>query len=276
MTETNSCVEKDALIDYLYGEADADAWTRVEAHLRSCVQCDDEVRRLTDVRGTLETWAPPKAELGFRVISDAHPEPAPVSFWGWLRRPPAWGLAAAVLVLAATAAIARPELQIEGGQMVLRVGWRETRADAATRPGVAPAPQSDLAPLRAEPTQEMEALRGTPVAVGSRARDILPVRGGADSSPGPGAGAVADEWLSPVRRLIRESEQRRELALDARVQQFMEIIAGQRQADLSEMQRVFTEFEVTPELTRQQLFEYLRQVAATTGTRDGTNEGPRP
>ena len=33
MTETNSCVEKDALIDYLYGEADLGAWTRVEAHL---------------------------------------------------------------------------------------------------------------------------------------------------------------------------------------------------------------------------------------------------
>ena len=54
MTETSSCVEKNALIDYLYGEVDADARTRVEAHLRSCELCADEVRELTDVRGTLE------------------------------------------------------------------------------------------------------------------------------------------------------------------------------------------------------------------------------
>ena len=98
MTETNSCVEKDALIDYLYGEVDADARTRVEAHLRGCEQCADEVRELTNVRGTLETWGPPEAELGFRVVSGARPEPAPVSFFGRLRHPPAWGLAAAAVL----------------------------------------------------------------------------------------------------------------------------------------------------------------------------------
>ena len=87
MTETNNCVEKDALIDYLYGEVDAHARTRVDAHLRICEQCADEIRELKEVRGTLDAWAPPEVELGFRVVSDADPMPAPVSLWGRLRRP---------------------------------------------------------------------------------------------------------------------------------------------------------------------------------------------
>ena len=116
MTETNSCVEKGALIDYLYGEADAEARARVEAHLRTCVQCADEVSGLKDVRGNLEAWVPPQAELGFRLVSDAEPEPVTISVWSRLRRPPVWGLAtAAAVVLAAAVAITKPELEIGGG-----------------------------------------------------------------------------------------------------------------------------------------------------------------
>ena len=248
MTKTNSCVEKDALIDYLYGEADTDARTRVEAHLRSCAQCTDVVTGLKDVRGTLEAWAPPEAELGFRVVSDAHPAPAPVSFWGRLRRPPAWGLAAAaVLVLAAAAAVAKPELEIGRGEMVLRLGWSDTESDAATQPGVEPAAGSDRA-IVAEPRQQPQPLRGTAVAAGQRSRDTVPIQGGADVSLGLGAAAVDDEWLlRSVRQLLREEE----------------LIANQRQADLGELQRAFGEFEVTgAELAREQLLEYLRRVSA--------------
>ena len=262
MTETNSCVEKDALIDYLYGEADAEARIHVEAHVRGCAQCADEVRGLRDVRGMLEAWIPPDAELGFRVDSDAHAEPVTVSFWGRLRRPPVWGLAAAA-VLVMAAAIVKPELEIGRGEMVLRVGWSETGSEAATEPDVARALQSDLAPLGAEQRQEIESQRGTSVAAGPRSRDILPVRGGADVSLGPGAVAVEDEWLlRTVRQLIRESEQRQEFALDARVQQVEQVIADQRQADLAEMERAFSEFEVTgAEVARQQLLDALRRVS---------------
>jgi anti-sigma factor RsiW len=210
MTETNSCVDKDALIDYLYGEVDADARTRVEAHLRSCEQCADEVRGLTDVRGTLEAWIPPAPGLGFRVVSDAYSEPAPVSFLGRLRRPPAWGLAsAAVLVLAAAASIAKPELEIGRGEMVLRLGWSDTVPAAATQAGAEPASRSDQA------TQ---------------------------------ATAVDDEWLlQSTRQLLFEEE----------------LIANRRQADLSELQRAFGEFDRTgAELARQQLLEVLRRVSA--------------
>ncbi|HIN10490.1 MAG TPA: zf-HC2 domain-containing protein [Acidobacteria bacterium] len=248
MTETNSCVEKDALIDYLYGEVDADARTRVEAHLRSCEPCADEVRELTDVRGTLEAWAPPAAGLGFRVVSDAHSETAPVSFWGRLRHPPAWGLAAAaVLVLAAGAAITRPELEIGRGEMVLRLGWSDTASDVVTQPEAESASRSDQATLAAEPRQQLQPLRGTAVAVGQRSGASVPVQRGADVFGGQTAAANDERLLRSTRQLLFEKQR----------------IADQRQADLSELQRAFGEFDRTrAEPARQQLLEVLRRVSA--------------
>ena len=248
MTETNSCAEKDALIDYLYGEVDADARTRVEAHLRSCEPCADEVRELTDVRGTLEAWAPPAAGLGFRVVSDAHSESAPVSFWGRLRHPPAWGLAAAaVLVLAAGAAITRPELEIGRGEMVLRLGWSDTASDVVTQPEAEPASRSDQATLAAEPRQQLQPLRGTAVAVGQRSGASVPVQRGADVFGGQTAAANDERLLRSTRQLLFEKQR----------------IADQRQADLSELQRAFGEFDRTrAEPARQQLLEVLRRVSA--------------
>jgi len=236
MTKTNSCVEKDALIDYLYGEADANARARMDAHLRRCGQCADEIRELKDVRDTLEAWVQPEAELGFRVVSDVSSALAPVSFWGLFQRRPAWGLAAAaVLVLAVAAAITKPELEIGRDEMVLRLGWSDTASDAATRPGAEPASRSDQVPLAAEPRQRLQSLRGTAVAVGPGSRATAP-------------GAVDDE------RLLRST---RQLLLEA------ERIADRRQVDLSELQRAFGEFDRTrAQLARQQLLDVLRRVSA--------------
>ena len=261
MTEINSCVEKDALIDYLYGEADAGARTRVEAHLRTCRPCADEVRGLEDVRGTLEVWVPPEAELGFRVVSDARPEPAPVSFWS-RRRPPVWGLAtAAVLVLAVAAALVRPEVTFERGGMVLRFGWSEVGSEAALRSGEVAASPSAPALQGNQPRPEIAALRGTPVGAGSRSRDLLPASRGTDVLLGPGD--VADEWLLRVGS-----------APDSRVQ--VEEFAEQWRDDLTALQRVFAEFEVTPELAGPQLLNYLCRVGAIPCVRAGANDGPRP
>ncbi|HJN43562.1 MAG: hypothetical protein CL477_12690 [Acidobacteria bacterium] len=232
MTETNSCVEKGALIDYLYGEADAEARARVEAHLRTCVQCADEVSGLKDVRGNLEAWVPPQAELGFRLVSDAEPEPVTISVWSRLRRPPVWGLAtAAAVVLAAAVAITKPELEIGGGEMVLRIGWSDAGSDAATQPEATS--QVDPPMRGAELPQPVQPLRSTPVAAGRQSPDVT---------------AAADEsLLRAVDQRLREEE----------------LIANQRQADLTEIQRAFGEFEVTgADRPRQQLLDYLRRVSA--------------
>ena len=247
MTETNSCVEKDTLIDYLYGEVDADARSRVEAHLHSCQRCADEIRGLTDVRGTLEAWAPPPVGLGFRVVSDAHSEPSPVSFWGRLRHPPAWGLAAAaVLMLAAGAAITKAELEIGSGGMVLRFGWSDTASDGATQPPVEPASRSDQA--AAEPRQQLQPVRGTAVGPGPRSRATAPVQPGADIFGGLAATAADDEWLlRSTRQLLFEEER----------------FAEQLDADLLELQRAFGEFDrMRAEPARRQLLDVLRRVSA--------------
>ena len=66
----NSCIEQEALVEYLYGEADDQTRQRIETHARSCAQCADEIGELREVRGTLETWSPPPVPLGFRVVAD--------------------------------------------------------------------------------------------------------------------------------------------------------------------------------------------------------------
>jgi len=260
MTKTNTCVEKDALIDYLYGEGDAEARTCVEAHLRSCARCADEVGGLKDVRGTLDAWVPPETRLGFRVVSDAHPEPASVSFWGRFQRPPVWGLAAAAaLVLVAAATVARSEVQVWPDGIVVRIGWSATEPVAASRQDGGSAPLSDLATVEA---QETEAVSGPPVVVASQSQDLL--RPGPELPAGRRAAAIDDEGLRNVRQLIRESEQRQEDTFDARVRQVEQQIANQRQADLIEMQSAFGEFEVTGEdlVRRRELLDYLMRISA--------------
>ena len=224
MNETTSCAEQDALIDFLYGEADANARARMDAHLRSCEPCADEIRELKSVRGKLEAWAPPEAELDFRVVSDAPSVPASGSFWGRFRHRAAWGLAAAaVLVLAAGAAITERELEITWGETVLRLGWIHARADDATQRGVEPAAPSDRATVAAA-QQQLEPPRTTPVTA-----------------------AADDEALWQfVLQLLRDEAP----------------LAGQRQAYLKELRRELSDFQGTGvEPSRRQVLDALTRVS---------------
>jgi len=264
MTETKSCVEKSALLDYLYGEADAEARARVEAHLRVCAACADEVRELTEVRGTLGAWVPPEIELGFRVVTDAEAAPARVSGWSLLRRPPAWGLAAAaVLVLVTVAAIARPEIQFGRDGMVVSVGWRDFGGDAAAQPDAATRALAVQPRSEDEPMQNTPTVRGTPVASGTGANEGLAGPGSIVPPMASGGAADADAWLQRVRQLIRESEQRQARALAEQIQQVEQQNANRRRADLVEMQRAFGEVDVSGEelVRREELFEFLRQIS---------------
>ena len=130
MSENGTCIEKAALVDYLYGESDAEARSRVDAHLRSCERCAGELRSLTDVRGTIAAWEPPDADLGFRVVAEAR-RPVPAR----PRWRPAWALAAAAVLAVAAALVIRPEIEVRSGGSVLRIGWSGGGAGAPAGSG---------------------------------------------------------------------------------------------------------------------------------------------
>lgn len=263
MTKTSPCVGKDALIEYLYGDIDADARLRVEAHLRSCLRCADDLGGLKTVRGALDAWVPPEANPGVRLVADSLPEAAPVSVWGRYGRRSVWGFAAAaVLVLAAATIVARPEVRIGSDGVVIRLGGGGAAGPVATRSTgrAAPASQSDLATLGTVLRQEMEALRGTP-AVAPAPQDLP--RTGAEAPGRLAPLAIDDDGLRSVRELIHASEQRQELVFDARMRQVEEQIANQRRADLVEMQRAFAGLDVTGEelVRRRELLDYLMRIS---------------
>ena len=207
MSEKSSCIEKEALVDYLYGESDADARRRVDAHLGSCARCAGEMESLTDVRRTIEAWEPPGADLGFSVVAAAGRPRARVR---WRR---AWALAAAaVLAVAATAAlVVRPEVEVRSGEMVLRIGWSDGGAGAPAEAGGSPSEPDAMRPSGSEPPPG-PTLPGTPAG--------LRTGGGMISAPGP---RVADDpdpmtgddaLVRQLRELIRDDAAAREDLLD--------------------------------------------------------------
>jgi len=261
MTE-NSCIEQDALVDYLYGEADDDTRRRIETHARGCAQCADEIGGLREVRDTLETWSPPPATIGFRVVSPDGDEPqdrvlalAPRFGWGRLRRLPGWGLAAAaVLVLVTGAVVAKPEVQFNQGGMVVRIGWTDTMSSPAPL-GVDLVSESELVATSDEPRPGSQAVRGTPVGTG-RPSGLEPRR--AESALGVG-GAAGDGMMQGVRQMVRESEQRQQRALVNGLEQLEQQRVNRRQADLVVLERTLAGMgSADGELNRQQLLESVR------------------
>ena len=207
MSEKSSCIEKEALIDYLYGESDADARRRVDAHLRSCARCADEVRSMTDLRRTIGAWEPPDADLGFRMVAGAGRPARARARW----RSTLALAAAAVLAVAAAGLVLRPEIDLPIGDRVLRIGWsdgeRAAPAGSNTQPSGPDAARPSAVEAPAGPT-----LRGTPAG--------MRTGGGAMPVPGPGVGADPDPLtgdealLRQLRELIRDDASARQELLE--------------------------------------------------------------
>ena len=223
MTETGNCIEKGDLVAYLYGEADLGVRQRVDAHLRGCVSCAEDVRSLEAVRGVLGEWVPPDTHLGYRVTETVGIGGGVKSLLKYVLDSPALRVAAVVLLgFVAAVAVTRPEIYFGSDWMLVRFG----------------SPQSDN-------SYSAEA-------------DPLPPQFGLESTPEDGV-TEAREWVQRVHELIQESEQRQARALSDRVQKVEQRLEEQRQAALSGMERGFR--EVDPEesaLARQQLFDYRR------------------
>lgn len=207
MSQNSSCIGQEALVDYLYGESDAVARRRIDAHLRSCARCAGEIGSLTDVRRTIEAWEPPDADLGFRVVASAGGTRVPV------HRRPAWALAAAaVLAVAAATVIVRPEVELRGDGMVLRIGWAGGTAAEAEAGGRPSDPAAPRRPAAAPAPGPAPTVAGTPAGLrsGGGAAAVSGSRVGPDPEPRIGDEAL----LQQVRELIRDDAAARREILD--------------------------------------------------------------
>ncbi len=196
------CNDPELILGYVYGELPEADRRAFDAHIATCAHCRDEVAALRATRGHLAAWTPPEPDFGFRIVRGSSAPAPPARRW----LAPAWGLAAAaVLVLATAATIANVEVRYDANGLVVRTGWAGDAAApqnaASTAPGETPVAltpeqwQSEIATVKAR-LRELEAAAasrpaaGTPLASGPRLSDA--------------------EMLRRVRELVEQGDRRQQ------------------------------------------------------------------
>ncbi len=251
---------EDLLIAYLYDEIDPAERRLFEAHLPSCSACRGELDELRGVRAQLSGWAPPALRTASirqpndaaRVLDDPGRPSAPPSRVWW-NDVPAWArVAAAVLVLAASAGLANLNVRYDRDGLTVRTGWSRLPDIAPPAPvpsavaAAASAPwRPDLAALELQLRSEMRAV---------------------SAHPAPARAASSDaEILRQVRALIADSERRQQSELALRVAGVVRDVNAVRTADLARIERTLGVLQNTTgaELIkqRQQMMNYLTQVS---------------
>ena len=216
------CDSKELLVGFLYDELDPSAKRTFNLHLATCAECRDELAELRVTRGQLAMWAPPETDFGFRIVRGAaEPPPAPR-----FRIAPAWGLAAAaLLVVAVGAAIANLDVRYGGEGLVVRTGWQHVVDAPATGQRDAAA---SLTPVdwKAQAEALDRRLRDLEQAIAARAR-TSPVQSVSDS-------AMSDaDVLQRVREMLGQSETRQQRVLATRLAEITRDFDAQRRVDLA-------------------------------------------
>lgn len=246
-------IDNETLVAYIYDEVDAPEKAWVARHLQECGTCGGEYAALTGVRTVLQAWAPPQAGLGFAVSQPPDAQPArvlrPAQWW---RTVPVWVQAvAAILVLAASAAVANIQFRSGADGFVVTTGWMSTPAQAAVTPapvaGVAAAGSQEwraaLVSLEQQLRSEIRASRNTEGVVRASSR------------------SGAEATVRRVQELLSASEARQERNLALRLTQFNRDVNVQRQADLVRIQQLFGHSE--GEISKQrQMLNYVMRASA--------------
>jgi anti-sigma factor RsiW len=208
------CDSKDLLVGYLYGEVDAAGRRTFETHLATCAECRDEVAGLRTTRTALAQWTPPEPDFAFTIVRrPAAPER--VRF----QVSPAWGLAAAaLLVLALGTAIANVEVRYGSDGVVVRTGWNRAAPE--------PPPSTETRPTQAEWKAQVDALN-------RRLRDLESSSARPEPAAVAGQPSADTEILRQVHDLLGASEARQQRSL-ARV---VRDLNTQRQVDLAGISR---------------------------------------
>ena len=228
---------EDALIACLYDDGiETPERAAFDAHLAACGRCRDELASLRGVRAQLARWSPPEPAFARQLsveppspirLSKSSDRPQPATSW---RHVPAWAqVAAALLFLGVSAAIANFDVRYDGDGLRVRTGWMQPEATpAATAPApaagatstAAAAPwQADLAALERQIRTELRDVRTTAAAAAQR----------------PSASDA--DLLRRVRALVDDSEKRQQGELALRLAEALRDISAQRQADLVKIDR---------------------------------------
>lgn len=229
---------EDALIACLYDDgAETPERAAFDAHLAACGRCRDELASLRGVRAQLARWSPPEPAFA-RQLSIASPSPIRLSTssdraqsaTSW-RHAPAWAqVAAALLFLGVSAAIANFDVRYDANGLRVRTGWMQPEATpaasapapAASAPSAAAAApwQADLAALERQIRTELRAVQTTAAAAATQR---------------PSASEA--DLVRRVRALVDDSEKRQQRELALRLAEAMRDISAQRQADLVKIDR---------------------------------------
>jgi hypothetical protein len=267
--------DKELLVAYLYEDVSGPERAGVEAHVRECAECRDELKALGAVRVDLAAWTPPQSDLGFRVVRGASETghvlrmPAAASWRAWWT--PAAGLAAAaVLVLAAASAVAHVEVHRGPDGLTVRTGWPSVVPGSGqsiggtspvslvgTSPPVAQAGVSGPIANAAGSPKTTKAQIGEGVLTADvafvaelerrlRVLETASLRdGGLRSASALNARASDTEIIKRVRELLAQSETRQKGELALRIAQVIRDVDAQRVADLSAIQRGLGRIDAT-------------------------------
>jgi hypothetical protein len=234
--------DKSDLVSYLYDDLGVDARVAFERHLRGCVECRDELAAMRAVRTDLLAWTPPAPEFAFRIVADRAADGAPnvlrpdVPAWRRWFTPAAAFAAAAMLVLAASAGLARIEVHHGADGWTLRTGSSyATPADTSRFAFAAhdvnlPADDGAFDMLEQRITALETAARGN----GSGVRNASVLNARSDQ-----------EILKVVRELLAQSETRQKGELALRIGQVIRDVDAQRVADLNRMQQGIGRIDAT-------------------------------
>jgi hypothetical protein len=260
------CADKALLMSYLYGECDEVERRNVEQHLANCPACSTEIDQLRAVRVSLSDWRVPDRAPGVHVpvatITEKSAEP-PVPRRSWT--PPWWlQTAAAVLLLAASAGLARVEVQYGANGFVVRTGWRTPAAVApatsAPSANVIEQPwRLELAALERDLRNELRAARPTAVPPPAASQNA-----GADGGEAGARGLNEAALLGRVQALIEQSEERQRREVAERLSGIVTEVEMQRRADLRGVQQRFGQLEGQTGIVvrqSQEMVNYLRRVS---------------
>jgi hypothetical protein len=219
------------LIAYLYDDIDPAERGLFDAHLVTCGRCRRDIEALDGVRTQLARWSPPEPD--FASIHNPRSAIRHDRSTSWWRAAPAWAqVAAALLFLGVSAAIANLDVRYDRNGLTMRTGWSKganpPAASVANAPDAAKGAALD-APWRAELTALEAQLRA----------EIRSTRATAPQSvqPRPAAAPADADLLRRVRTLIDESERKQQRELALRVAEVFRDVTAQRRADLSKIDR---------------------------------------